>query len=88
MRVGLPIYVDYFGNTNIHEWLDEERKEVVDNIHEEVLDDAETVDTDNGPDSKMGENVGLCEPFDKDIGEDEDDDVDLDLPNTFNEEVH
>ena len=45
MRVGLPIYVDYFGNTNIHEWLDEERKEVVDNIHEEVLDDAETVDT-------------------------------------------
>ncbi|CAI9280666.1 unnamed protein product [Lactuca saligna] len=37
--VVLPLYVDYFGTTNMQEWLDEEREEVVDTNYEEVVDD-------------------------------------------------
>nr|KAJ0197545.1 hypothetical protein LSAT_V11C700349170 [Lactuca sativa] len=36
----LPMYVDHFGNTNMQEWLEEHKEEVVDNIVEEVLDGA------------------------------------------------
>lgn len=46
----------YFGNTNIHEWLDEETKEVVDNIQEEMVDDAKivhTVETGHGDDNNI-----------------------------------
>ncbi|CAI9289407.1 unnamed protein product [Lactuca saligna] len=35
----IPMYVNHFHNTNIHEWLDEESDEVLDNIQEEVFDD-------------------------------------------------
>lgn len=36
--VELPLYVEHIGTTNMQEWLDEEREEVVDTIHEEVVD--------------------------------------------------
>ncbi|CAI9286867.1 unnamed protein product [Lactuca saligna] len=36
----LPVYVDHFGNSNMQEWLDEHKEEIVDNIEEEVIDGA------------------------------------------------
>ncbi|CAI9265520.1 unnamed protein product [Lactuca saligna] len=36
----LLMYVDHFGDSNIHEWLDEHKDEFVGNVEEEVLDGA------------------------------------------------
>lgn len=70
----------------------EEKKEVLDHIQEEIVDNGETDDIghtgDNGPDCDMGENVSESEPIDVDMGENEhnEDDVATNFPNRFNEE--
>ncbi|XP_023768936.1 uncharacterized protein LOC111917486 [Lactuca sativa] len=64
----LPMYVDHFGNSNMQEWLDEHKEEVVDNIVEQVIDGARLI-----KDIEIGH---LDEDEDEDEGEDEDEDED------------
>nr|KAJ0224026.1 hypothetical protein LSAT_V11C200086230 [Lactuca sativa] len=57
---------DHFGNNNMQEWLEEHREEVIDNIMEEVIDDAGLI--------KEIEIGHLNEDEDEDENEDEDED--------------
>ncbi|CAI9270917.1 unnamed protein product [Lactuca saligna] len=98
----LPMYVDHFGNTSMHEWLEEHKEEVVDSIVEEVLDGLGIVKEiktnednhnrpyfikkDNGLDVEMGDNATLGGPLEEAM--DEDEDVLPQLPNIFNEKLH
>ena len=51
----IPIYVDHFGNSNMYEWSNAEREEVVDN-QEEVVDDIQ-VDVEIGEIGHRVENI-------------------------------
>ncbi|CAI9282897.1 unnamed protein product [Lactuca saligna] len=74
----LPMYIDHFGNSNMQEWLDEHKEEVVDNIVEEVLDGAILVkEIASGHLDDEDEN----EFEDEDDHEDDDVDVDVDEDN-------
>ncbi|CAI9297968.1 unnamed protein product [Lactuca saligna] len=75
----LPMYVDHFGNTNMQEWLEEHKEEVVDNIVEEVLDGAGLVkEIETGHLDDKGENENENEDEDghgaDDVDADEDED--------------
>ncbi|CAH1441134.1 unnamed protein product [Lactuca virosa] len=117
------MYVDHFGNSNMQEWLDEHKDEVVGNIQEKVLDgsrlikevatrhrDVADIDDeeengieeddededddenpyflikDNGIQVDMGENAGVGDSFEEDMGDNED--VYPELPNIFNDKLN
>ncbi|CAI9281609.1 unnamed protein product [Lactuca saligna] len=93
----LPMYVDHFGDSNIHEWLDEHKDEFVGNVEEEVLDGAGLVkevtpvyrdvgDSDTNDEVEMGEKAGAGEFFEEDMGDNED--VYPELPNIFNDKLN
>nr|KAJ0201252.1 hypothetical protein LSAT_V11C600335950 [Lactuca sativa] len=75
------MYVDHFGNTNMQEWLEEHKEEVVDDIIEEVLDGAELVkeiETDHLDDEDENENKDEDEHEDDHGAEDVDANEDVD----------
>nr|KAJ0227980.1 hypothetical protein LSAT_V11C100000880 [Lactuca sativa] len=87
----VPMYVDHFGNTNMQEWLDEEREKIVDNIQEEVVDDIQ-VDAETSEIRHRHENINprffkKGNAPDYEMAENESEEAD-DLPNIFNEEQH
>ncbi|CAI9298834.1 unnamed protein product [Lactuca saligna] len=69
----LPMYVDHFGNSNIHEWLDEHKDKFFGNVQEEVLDGAGLV-----KEVAIGHR-DLGDTNDEEVNGDNDDDEDEDV---------